>query len=81
MIYEAARSTLKAMQRDKKHPSLKSLQAEHQWLFDEQQRLYDEHAKLKKQAKQIDTIKTNVDIFLSLDRDDEKEKQRDNQLS
>ena len=43
--------------------------------------LYDECAKLKKQVKQLDTIKANVDIFRSLDRQDEKEKQRDNQLS
>ena len=81
VIYEAARSTLKAMQGDKKFPSLKSLQTELQQLQDEQQRLYDERAKLKKQAKQIDTIKANVDIFLSLDREDEKEKQRDTQRS
>ena len=81
VIYEAARSTLKAMQGDKKLPSLKSLQTELQQLQDEQQRLYDERAKLKKQAKQIDTIKANVDIFLSLDREDEKEKQRDTQRS
>ena len=60
---------------------MKSLQTELQQLQDEQQRLYDERAKLKKQAKQIDTIKANVDIFLSLDREDEKEKQRDTQRS
>ncbi len=42
MIFEAARSTLLAMQDDEKLPSLKTLQAEQQRLLEEQQRLYDE---------------------------------------
>ena len=46
VIYEAAKSTLLAIQGDGKLPSLKSLQAEQQRLVDEQQRLYDERAKL-----------------------------------
>ena len=71
VIFEAARSTLLAMQGDEKLPSLKTLQAQQQRLLDEQQRLYDERAKLKKEVKQIETIKSNVDTFLapSADRD------------
>ena len=65
VIFEAARSTLLAMQGDEKLPSLKTLQAEQQRLLDEQQRLYDERAKLKKEVKQIETIKSNVDTFLT----------------
>ena len=65
VIFEAARSTLLAMQGDEKLPSLKTLQAEQQRLLDEQQRLYDERAKLKKEVKQIETIKSNVDTFLA----------------
>ena len=42
VIFEAARSTLLAMQGDEKLPSLKTLQAEQQRLLEEQQRLYDE---------------------------------------
>ena len=64
VIFEAARSTLLAMQGDEKLPSLKTLQAEQQRLLDEQQRLYDERAKLKKEARIIDTMKANVDDFL-----------------
>ena len=64
VIFEAARSTLIAMQGDEKLPSLKTLQAEQQRLLDEQQRLYDERAKLKKEARIIDTMKANVDDFL-----------------
>ena len=52
------------MQGNGKLPSLKSLQAEQERLIQEQQRLYDERASLKKQAKQIDTIKANVDSLL-----------------
>ena len=71
VIFEAARSTLLAMQGDEKLPSLKTLQAEQQRLLEEQQRLYDERAKLKKEAKHIETIKSNVDTFLapSVDHD------------
>ena len=64
VIFEAARSTLLAMQGDEKLPSLKTLQAEQQRLLEEQQRLYDERAKLKKEARMIDTMKANVDDFL-----------------
>ena len=65
VIFEAARSTLLAMQGDEKLPSLKTLQAEQQRLLEEQQRLYDERVKLKKEVKQIETIKSNVDTFLA----------------
>ena len=64
VIFEAARGTLLAMQGDEKLPSLKTLQAEQQRLLEEQQQLYDERAKLKKEARMIDTLKANVDDFL-----------------
>ena len=68
------------MQGDGKLPSLKSLQAEHERLSQEQQRLYEERASLKKQAKQIDTIKANVDMFLSLGSETEVTKKKITQL-
>ena len=73
VIFEAARSTLLAMQGDEKLPSLKTLQAEQQRLHDEQQRLYDERAKLKKEVKQIETIKSNVDTFLAPSADHDRD--------
>ena len=79
VIFEAARSTLLAMQGDEKLPSLKTLQAEQQRLLEEQQRLYDERAKLKKEARMIDTMKANVDIFLKPSVVQESEQIRDNQ--
>ena len=80
VIYEAAKSTLLAMQGDRKLPSLKSLQAEQQRLVNEQQRLYDERAKLKKEARLIDTMKANVDDFLSPSLAKEQEKSRSGEL-
>ena len=65
VIFEAAKSTLLAMQGDEKLPSLKALQAEQAQLFEEQERLYAERNRLKKEAKQIETIKSNVDTFLA----------------
>ena len=79
VIFEAARSTLLAMQGDEKLPSLKTLQAEQQRLLEEQQRLYDERAKLKKEARSIDTLKANVDDFLKPSVVQEPEQIRDNQ--
>ena len=79
VIFEAARSTLLAMQGDEKMPSLKTLQAEQQRLLEEQQRLYDERATLKKEARIIDTMKANVDIFLKPSVVQESEQIRDNQ--
>ena len=79
VIFEAARSTLLAMQGDEKLPSLKTLQAEQQRLLDEQQRLYDERAKLKKEARMIDTLKANVDDFLKPNTERDQEHQRNSQ--
>lgn len=80
VIFDAAKSTLLAMQGDQKLPSLKSLQAEQQRLLEDQQRLYDERAKLKKEARVIDTMKANVDDFLSPTAAQDREKKRNSEL-
>ena len=80
VIFEAAKSTLLAVQGDGKLPSLKALQAEQERLTEEQQRLYDERAKLKKEAKQIDTIKANVDSYLSPTASKDRENKRNSEL-
>ena len=73
VIFEAARSTLLAMQGDEKLTGLETLQAE-------QQRLYDERARLKKEARVIDTMKANVDDFLKPVSEEEQEQKRSNQI-
>ena len=80
VIFEAAKSTLLAVQGDKKLPSLKSLQAEQQRLLEDQQRLYDERAKLKKEARVIDTMKANVDDFLSPAAAQDRDKKQSSEL-
>ena len=79
VIFEAARSTLLAMQGDEKLPSLKALQAEQAQLFEEQERLYAERNRLKKEAKQIETIKSNVDTFLAPSADHDRDHLRSTQ--
>ena len=79
VIFEAARSTLLAMQGDEKLPSLKALQAEHAQLFEEQERLYAERNRLKKEVKQIETIKSNVDTFLAPSVDHDRDHLRSTQ--
>ena len=79
VIFEAARSTLLAMQGDEKLPSLKTLKAEQAQLFEEQERLYAERNRLKKEAKQIETIKSNVDTFLSPSADHDRDHRRSTQ--
>ena len=79
VIFEAARSTLLAMQGDEKLPSLKTLQAEQAQLFEEQERLYAERNRLKKEVKQIETIKSNVDTFLAPSVDHDRDHRRSTQ--
>ena len=79
VIFEAARSTLLAMQGDEKLPSLKTLKAEQQQLLEEQQRLYDERARLKKEVRMINTMKANVDDFLKPSTEQEHDYQRSSQ--
>ena len=79
VIFEAARSTLLAMQGDEKLPSLKTLKAEQAQLFEEQERLYAERNRLKKEAKQIETMKSNVDTFLAPSADHDRDHLRSTQ--
>ena len=79
VIFEAARSTLLAMQGDEKLPSLKTLKAEQAQLFEEQERLYAERNRLKKEATQIETIKSNVDTFLAPSADHDRDHLRSTQ--
>ena len=64
------------MQGDEKLPSLKTLQAE---LFEEQERLYAERNRFKKEAKKIETIKSNVDTFLAPSADHDRDHRRSTQ--
>lgn len=58
---------------------MKTLQAEQQRLLNEQ-KLYDERARLKKEARLIDTMEANVDDFLKPISEKEQEQKRGNQI-
>lgn len=73
MIFEETQSTLLAMHGDEKLSSLKALQ-------EEQQRLYDERAKLKKEARMIDNLKANVDDYLKPSAEHDRDQVCKNQL-
>lgn len=65
IIFEAARCALATIYKNVKLPSLKELQTEQHRLTVEQKRLYDERARVKKQVREIDTIRENVNRLLS----------------
>jgi hypothetical protein len=43
-----------------------TLRAEHKKLMDKKDGLYQEYGKMKKQVKQLDTLKQNVDKILNI---------------
>ena len=80
VIFEAARSTLLAMQGDEKLPSLKTLQAEQAAASLKNRNGYMLNVnRLKKEAKQIETIKSNVDTFLAPSADHDRDHLRSTQ--
>lgn len=68
------------MHGDEKLPRLKTLQAEPQRLLEEQQRFYDERAKLKKETRVIGTMRANVADFLSPTVAKDRDKKRSSEL-
>jgi hypothetical protein len=68
VLHEAALNTLKAIQADRggQLPNPDALRAESAALIKEKDRLYQEYGKLKKQVKQLDTLKANVDKILNI---------------
>ena len=64
IIFESSRKALKEHYGEKKWDDLKSLQSERDRLTAEQTTLYAERDRLKKQTKDIETVKRNVDRIL-----------------
>lgn len=65
IIFEAAKSTLATIYKDKKLPSLKELQTEQRVLMNEQQRLYSERSIVAKRIREIGILRENVDRLIS----------------
>ena len=68
------------MHGDEKLPRLKTLQAEQQRLLEEQQRFYDERAKLKKETCVINTMRVNATDVLSPTVAKDRDKKRSSEL-
>jgi len=74
ILYEAAARTIKAAGITKL-PSLAALQAEYAALQEQKEALYADYGKLKKQVKEYDVIKKNIDSILKVERQPEREKE------
>ncbi|MGO0985145.1 relaxase/mobilization nuclease domain-containing protein [Clostridioides difficile] len=71
ILFEAAARALKQMG-VQKLPDTAALQAERDTLTEEKQKQYGEYQKIQNQAKEMDTIKRNVDSLLSIPKQKEK---------
>lgn len=75
ILYEAAAKALRAANVGGKLPSVAALQAEYAKLTEQKEALYADYGKLKKQVKEYDTMKRNIDSFLKIDRGQAKKKE------
>ena len=74
ILHEATAKALKAAGVTGKLPSVTTLQADYARLQAEKEKLYADYGKLKKQVKDYDVIKTNVDSILKHSPDKTKQK-------
>ena len=75
ILYEAAAKALRAANVGGKLPSVAALQAEYAQLTEPNDALYADYGKLKKQVKEYDTMKRNIDSFLKTPRGQAKKKE------
>lgn len=73
ILHEAAAKALKAAGISKL-PNLAELQGEYSKLQEQKEALYADYGKLKKQVKEYDTIKRNIDSILNIERQPEQVK-------
>ena len=73
ILHEAAAKALKAA-RISKLPNLAALQAEYEKLQEQKEALRADYGKLKKQVREYDVIKQNIDSILRQPREPEREK-------
>ncbi len=74
ILHEAAARSLKAAGVSKL-PNLAALQAEYEKLQTQKEALYADYGKLKKQVKEYDVIKQNIDSILQAEKQPEREKE------
>ena len=74
ILYKAAAKALRAANVGGKLPSVAALQSEYAKLTEQKEALYADYGKLKKQVKEYDTMKRNIDSFLKIDHGQTKKK-------
>ena len=74
ILFEAAAKALKATGVERGLPDLSKLKVDYQRLAAEKDRLYSEYGKLKKQLREYDAVKQNIDSILSPVQQREQEK-------
>ena len=75
IMHEAAAKTLRAAQIGGKLPNVAALQAEYTKLQEQKEALYADYGKLKKQVKDYDVIKQNIDGILRRGKEPEQRKE------
>jgi hypothetical protein len=75
ILHEAAAKSLKAAGVSGNLPNVAALQTEYESLQGEKEKLYAGYGKLKKQVKEYDVIKRNIDNILRQDRQPERGKE------
>ena len=73
ILHEAAAKALKAAGVSKL-PNVAALQSEYEKLREQKETLYSDYGRLKKQVKEYDVIKQNIDSILRQPREPEREK-------
>ena len=74
LLHEAAARAIKAAGITKL-PSVAALKSEYEKLIEQKETLYTDYGKLKKQVKEYDTIKRNIDSILNVERQPERKKE------
>ncbi len=76
ILHEAAAKVLKAAQIGGKLPSVPALQAEYEKQQAQKENLYADYGKLKKQVREYDVIKRNIDSILQAEKQPQRETER-----
>ena len=75
ILHEAAAKALQGAQIGGKLPNVAVLQGEYEKLQAQKETLYADYGKLKKQVKEYDVIKRNIDSILRQDKEPERVKE------
>ncbi|MGI6316427.1 MAG: relaxase/mobilization nuclease domain-containing protein [Christensenellales bacterium] len=75
ILFEAAAKAVKPTLRGSKLPNVAALQEKYEKLQEQKETLYKDYGKLKKQVKEYDVIKRNIDSILRQDKEPKRDKE------